>query len=200
MPDFNPENPSLEYTFDYLRPHFPGQDPAAFPMPCTVSVQEEADPYDWDPYDLEPVDENQSRVAFASFTVVSGPVGAQLRGSPDDMDEVLYKVAAMLALERPDLMATSIENGGDLLVLSNIWVEPKYRGHDIGHRILAGILSTVGRAVTMVILEAVPNLDEDDPSEYSPEHLPAKAALHHYWSRFGFKTAAQDYMVYTGSK
>ncbi|GAA5230090.1 hypothetical protein [Arthrobacter cryoconiti] len=169
---------------------------AEFPMPGTVSIQEEADPFDWDPYDLGSFDGQPDRVGIADFTIVPGPTGVQLGGSPDDMDEVLYNVAVMLALERPDLLAEILEKDGDLLVLSNVWIEPKYRGHQIGHRILAGILSLVGRGVAVVILKAAPNLDEDDPPEASPEHLPAKAALRRYWTHFGFPTAARDYMVY----
>ncbi|MEV8148666.1 hypothetical protein AB0O52_11040 [Arthrobacter sp. NPDC080073] len=47
----------------------------------------------------------------------------------------------------------------------------------------------------MVILQAAPDLDEDD-FEGTPEHTAAKAALSNYWRRYGFVPVAKDYMVF----
>jgi GNAT superfamily N-acetyltransferase len=85
--------------------------------------------------------------------------------------------------------------GGDLLVLSSLWVDPRFRGHKIGHSILKAIMGTVGRGTSLVILQAAPVLTDDGPEEDSPQHTAAKAALRRYWADFGFHEAARDYLA-----
>jgi GNAT superfamily N-acetyltransferase len=84
--------------------------------------------------------------------------------------------------------------GGDLMILSSLWVDPQFRGHKIGHAILKAILGTVGRATSLVVLQA-PVLTDDGLLEGSPEHTAAKAALRRYWADFGFQKAAGDYLA-----
>lgn len=72
-------------------------------------------------------------------------------------DQELANVAEMLTVERPDLLpAAGMELGGDLVVLSSLWIDPAYRGHKLGYEILRDILGTVGRAAALVILQASP--------------------------------------------
>jgi hypothetical protein len=114
----------------------------------------------------------------------------------DAVDQELASVAEMLTIERPELMPEAgMELGGDLLVLSSLWIDPKFRGHNLGHSVLKAILGTVGRAAAMVILQASPVLTDDGPEEGSPEHTASKEALRRYWTGFGFLEAAGDYLV-----
>jgi hypothetical protein len=94
----------------------------------------------------------------------------------DAVDSEMMGVAEMLAHERPNLTA-SMKRGGDLLVLSSMTVEPRFRGNRTGHAMLRAILGTVGRNTALVILEAAPLLDDDAPLEGSPEHVAAKKKL-----------------------
>lgn len=85
--------------------------------------------------------------------------------------------------------------GGDLMVLHSLRIEPRFRGNKIGHAVLKAILGTVGRSVSLVVLEAAPVLTDDGLQEGSPEHVAAKAALRRYWADFGFQVAAGDYLA-----
>lgn len=114
----------------------------------------------------------------------------------DAVDQQLANVAEMLTFERPDLMPNAgMELGGDLMVLSSLWINPRFRGHKLGHAVLKAILGTVGRATSLVVLEAAPILADDGPMEGSPEHTAAKKALQLYWADYGFQVAAGDYLV-----
>lgn len=114
----------------------------------------------------------------------------------DAVDQDLANIAEMPTIERPDLIPNAgMDLGGDLLVLTSLWVDPKFRGNKIGHAILKAILGTVGRATSLVVLPASPVLTDDGPQEGSPEHVAAKAALRRYWADFGFQEAAGDYLA-----
>lgn len=70
-----------------------------------------------------------------------------------------------------------------------------FRGNRIGHSILKAVVNTVGRASTLVVLQAAPVPGDGAPDEGTPEHRAAKAALRRYWADFGFREAAGDYLV-----
>jgi len=113
----------------------------------------------------------------------------------DAVDSEMMGVAEMLHHERPNLMA-AMDLGGDLLVLSSMTVEPRFRGNRTGHAMLRAILGTVGRNTALVILEAAPLLGDDAPMEGSPEHAAARKKLRRYWMDFGFREAAGDYLYF----
>ncbi|HET7139648.1 MAG TPA: hypothetical protein VFI36_05740 [Arthrobacter sp.] len=73
----------------------------------------------------------------------------------DAVDSEVLGVAEMLFNERPDLVE-DLEPGGDLLILSSLWIDPKFRGSKIGHTVLQAILGTVGRVAAQVVLQASP--------------------------------------------
>ncbi|UKA52451.1 hypothetical protein LFT45_11790 [Arthrobacter sp. FW305-BF8] len=66
-------------------------------------------------------------------------------------------MAEMLAHERPNLVRSGVKHGGDLLVLSSMTVEPRFRGNRTGH----AMLGTVGRNAALVVLEAAPQVSVD---------------------------------------
>jgi GNAT superfamily N-acetyltransferase len=149
----------------------------------------------WDSED-DDGDGREVHVGDARFSVVPDAGLIDLFMTLDAVDHELAGVAEMLTTERPDLLPNAaMELGGDLLVLSSLWIDPEFRGHKIGHAILKAILGTVGRATALVVLQASPVLTDDGPEEGSPEHSAAKEALRRYWADFGFREAARDYLV-----
>ncbi|MEV7132151.1 hypothetical protein AB0N24_04600 [Arthrobacter sp. NPDC093128] len=190
MPPLDPEYLTFDYHCHYRGIPGPDHDPEDYPMTWTVSVNATV----WDEDDDG--DGEEVHVGDARFTIVPDAGDIELFLTLDAVDQELANVAEMLTVERPDLMpAAGMDLGGDLLVLSSLWIEPKFRGHQTGHTVLTAILSTVGRAAAMVILEAAPLLSDDAPEEDTPQHLAAKTALHRYWTRFGFRSAFRDYLV-----
>jgi GNAT superfamily N-acetyltransferase len=191
MPALNPDYMTLDYRCQYRG--IPGldHDPGYFPMDWTVSV----DGMVWDEGE-EDNDGREVHVGDARFSIVPDAGLIDLFMTLDAVDQELANVAEMLTVERPDLMPDAeMELGGDLLVLSSLWIDPAFRGHKLGHAILRAILGTVGRAAALVILQASPVLTDDGPEEGSPEHAAAKDALRRYWADYGFQIAARDYLV-----
>jgi hypothetical protein len=114
----------------------------------------------------------------------------------DAVDSEMMGVAEMLVHEKPQLLQTSLRLGGDLLVLSSMSVESRFRGNRTGHAMLRAILGTIGRNTALVILEAAPVMDDDAPLEGSPQHVAARKKLRRYWMDFGFREAAGDYLYF----
>jgi GNAT superfamily N-acetyltransferase len=112
----------------------------------------------------------------------------------DAVNQEVASIGEMLTLKRPDLIEDMVL-GGDLLIVSSLWIEPKFRGKKLGYAVLKAILSTVGRSAVQVILQAVPVPPPGDPGEGTPEHVLAKDALRRYWEGFGFQPADGDYLV-----
>jgi hypothetical protein len=197
MAALDPDYMTLDYRCQYRG--IPGQDldPSDFAMDWTVSIDAPA----WaegNGDDFE--DERRVRVGKAHLTIVPDAGLIDLFDTLDAVDQQIANVAEMLTVERPDLMPnTGMELGGDLMVLSSLWIHPRFRGHKLGHAVLKAIIGTVGRAAALVILEAAPVLTDDGPMEESPEHMAAKKALRLYWTDYGFQVAAGDYLVLGGS-
>jgi GNAT superfamily N-acetyltransferase len=185
-------------TFDYRCEYrgIPGTDHDVEDYPMNWSVAVDGTVWEEDEAGTPIGDGEEVHVGDARFTVVPDAGLIDLFDTLDAVDQELANVAEMLTIERPDLMTSAgMELGGDLLVLSSLWIDPKYRGHRIGHAVLEAILGTVGRATTLVILQASPAPTNEGPEEGSPEHAAAKDALRRYWSDFGFQEAAGDYLV-----
>ena len=135
-------------------------------------------------------------VGKAHLSIVPDAGLIDLFDTVDAVDQILANVGEMLTAKRPALMISSgMELGGDLLVLHSLGIDPKFRGHKLGHKILKAILGAVGRATALVILEASPVLDDGGPVEGSPEHTAAEEALRRYWADYGFQEATGDYLV-----
>lgn len=191
MAALDPDYMTLDYRCQYRG--IPGldHDPSDFPMEWSVAI----DGLIWDEGE-EDGDGREVHVGDARFTIVPDAGLIDLFYTLDAVDQELANVAEMLTTERPELMPNAgMELGGDLLVLSSLWIDPAYRGHKLGHAVLRAILGTVGRATALVVLQAAPVLTDDGPVEGGPEHGAAKDALRRYWAGYGFQPAAGDYLV-----
>ena len=185
-------------TFDYRCEYrgIPGTEHDVEDYPMNWSVAVDGTVWEEDEAGIPIGDGEEVHVGDARFTVVPDAGLIDLFDTLDAVDQELANVAAMLTTERPDLMQEAgMELGGDLLVLSSLWIDPKYRGHKLGHAVLKAILNTVARATALVVLQAAPVLADGGPEEGSPEHAAAKQALRQYWADYGFQEAAGDYLV-----
>ncbi|MET3921078.1 hypothetical protein [Arthrobacter sp. UYEF20] len=191
MATLNPDYMTLDYRCQYRGIPSLDHDPSDFPMDWTVSI----DGRGWAEGE-EDNDGEDVHVGDARFSIVPDAGLIDLFDTLDAVDQELANVAEMLTIERPDLMPNAgMGLGGDLLVLSSLWIDPKFRGDKLGHAVLKAILGTVGRATALVILQASPVLTDGGPEEGSAEHSAAKEALRLYWADFGFQEAAGDYLV-----
>lgn len=193
MTAFDPESLTFRYSCEYRGIPGPGHDPGDYPIDWKVAVDGtvyETDDEGFDIGDGEEVHIGDARVRF-----IPDAGAIDLLDTMDAVDSEVMGVAEMLFNERPDLIE-DWESGGDLLILSSLWIDPEFRGDKIGHTVLRAILGTVGRAAALVVLQAAPVLTEDGPKEGSREHKTALVGLRRYWSGFGFTAAAGDYMVF----
>jgi len=191
MTALDPEYLTFDYRCEYRGIPGTDHDPEDYPMSWTVSVGGTVWKDDDDDSDGEEI-----HVGDARFSIVPDAGIIDLFDTLDAVDQEMANVAEMLTTERPDLMeAAGMDADGDLLVLSSLWIDPRFRGNRTGHAILKAILATVGRATAMVVLEAAPVLTDDGPEEGTPEHAAAKTALRRYWTDYGFRDAAGDYLV-----
>lgn len=114
----------------------------------------------------------------------------------DGADPEMKQIAEVLTAERPDLVSEHLQDGGDLMIVSTLEILPEYRGGRIGYTVLHAIVETVGRAVDLVVVHAVPAAGDGSPPEGSAEYEEAKAALKAYWQDFGFEEAAGEYLAF----
>lgn len=192
MTAFDPESLTFKYECECRGIPGPDKDPSDYPIDWTVSV--EGTVYETDDEGFDIGDGEVVHVGDASVRIVPDAGMIDLLDTMDAVDSEMMGVAEMLFHERPDLLE-ELEGGGDLLVLSSLWIDPKFRGNKIGHSVLKAILATVGRAASLVILRAAPLLTDHGPEEGTPEHDAARSALRRYWSGLGFQEAAGDYLV-----
>ncbi|WP_255770049.1 hypothetical protein [Pseudarthrobacter sulfonivorans] len=181
-------------TFDY-RCHFRGipgahHDPEDYPVPWTVTVTGTV----WDEDD-DGADGMEVPVGKAQLYLVPDAGIIDLLLTLDAANQDVAGVGAMLSLKRPDLIQ-DMALGGDLLIVSSLCIQPRFRGNKLGHAVLKAVLCTIGRSAVQVIMEASPVPADGAPEEGTPEHEAAKAALRQYWEEFGFQPADGDYLVF----
>jgi hypothetical protein len=120
MPALDPETLAFRYTCEYRG--IPGRehDPSDFPIDWTVSVSAAGS-----------IDEGSAdqavHVGDAFFRIVPDAGTIDLPGPTGAVDPEMLSIAQMLAHDRPGVMASGMDLGGDLLVLTSLRVDPRYR-------------------------------------------------------------------------
>ncbi|ALV43367.1 hypothetical protein AU252_21170 [Pseudarthrobacter sulfonivorans] len=189
MADLVPEYLTFDYSCRFRGVPGAHHDPEDYPVSWTARVIGTV----WDEDD-DGGDGTEVTVGEAHLYLVPDAGIIDLFLTLDAVNQEVANVGEMLSLKRPDLIE-DMALGGDLLILSSLWISPKFRGNNLGHSFLKAILCTIGRSAAMVILQAAPVLADGAPGEDTPEYEAAKAALRRYWEGFGFQPAAGDYLV-----
>jgi GNAT superfamily N-acetyltransferase len=114
-----------------------------------------------------------------------------------DGETAHFAEAFMAAGSRPDRLTVDGEPifQGDLMIISSVFVESRFRGHRVGQAVLKAILHAVGRGTKLTVLKAAPVLRGRKLREGSAAHRAESAALGRYWAELGFRPLWQDYMV-----
>jgi hypothetical protein len=191
MTALDPQYLTFAYRCEYRGIPGTDHDPEDYPMNWTVKVKGRVWDGEYDDGDGEEV-----KVGNAELYVVPDAGVIELFLTLDAVNQEVANVGEMLTIKRPDLIE-EMGMGGDLLILSSLWIDPKFRGNKVGHSVLKSILGTIGRSAALVILEAAPVLSDGSTEEGTPEHDAAKAALRRYWAGFGFQEAYGDYLVFS---
>jgi GNAT superfamily N-acetyltransferase len=189
MADLVPEYLTFDYSCRFRGVPGVHHDPEDYPVSWTVTVRGTV----WDEDD-DGGDGAEVIVGKAHLYLVPDAGIIDLFLTLDAVNQEVAGVGEMLTLKRPDLIE-DMALGGDLLIVSSLWIKPEFRGNKLGHAVLKAILGTIGRSAVQVILEAAPALTDGCPEENTPEHEAARAALRRYWEGFGFQPADGDYLV-----
>jgi hypothetical protein len=141
----------------------------------------------------EPLDENDEpteeiSVGWASVTIFSRYSSVNGFEAFDAIDGDYYTVGAVLFDPRTGDLAKGLEakySGvmGDILLCERTWIDPKYRGHDVGLLVKAMSLSALGRGCGIAVTY---------PAPFEGEHSDAGRkqaikALGAHWGRLGFQ-------------
>lgn len=90
--------------------------------------------------DSDDRDDSRVHVENAHFSIMPDAGLIDLFDTLDAVDQKMANVGEMLTINRPDLMPESgMEWSGDLLVLHSVRIDPKFRGHKLGHAVLKAI-------------------------------------------------------------
>jgi hypothetical protein len=190
MADLVPEYLTFDYSCQFRGVPGAHHHPEDYPVPWSVKAKGTV----WDADD-DGGDGTEVTVGKAHVYLIPDAGIIDLFLTLDAVNPEVANVGEMLSLKRPDLIE-DMALGGDLLIVSSVWIEPKFRGNMLGHAVLKAILCTIGRSVAQVVLQASPASAIGAPEEGTPEHEAGKAALRRYWESFGFRPADGDYLVF----
>jgi GNAT superfamily N-acetyltransferase len=112
--------------------------------------------------------------------------------------ENLDQVRGVLA-SQPELMKDlgMDSDGGDLMVVAALAIEPDYRGQALGHHVVNALLETMGRAVRLTVLEAALNLGAEETSAAPGGDTDPAESQRTYWEDFGFMPVEGAVMAYS---
>lgn len=156
---------------------------------------------------LEPANDTleadaQGRVTVAEARIYVIPdVGAvNLFDTLDAHSAELFQFAEAFIAAGSEPSQLSIEGEpvleGDLMIVSWVSVQPRFRGHRAGHQLLKAILDAIGRDTVATVLHAAPGL-QDGVEEGSAKHRVECRALAKYWGEAGFRPLHRNIMVLT---
>jgi GNAT superfamily N-acetyltransferase len=189
----------LSYEMEYGARLDPWEWPEGYPQEWSVRAFIEPDEPEAE-YDDKLMDA-RGRIAVADAQIYVIPdVGAiDFWNTLDahDGETAHFAEAFMAAGSRSDRLSVDGEPifEGDLMIVSSVHVEQRFRGHRVGQAVLKAILHAVGRGTVLTVLRAAPVLRGRKLREGSAAHRAESAALGRYWAELGFRPLWQDYMV-----
>lgn len=190
----------LTYALDYPARPDSWDRPEDYPQSWDVRAYIDAEILEPD-YDTLQADA-QGRVTIAEARVYVIPdVGAvNLFETLDAHSAELSQFAEAFIAAGSEPSQLSIEGEpvleGDLMIVSWVSVQPRFRGHRAGHQVLKAILDAVGRGTVVTVLHAAPGL-EDGMEEGSVKHRMECRGLARYWGEVRFRPLHRDFMVLT---
>lgn len=179
MSVFDPDLLRFSYRCSYSGIPGPDQEPEDYPMLWEFTIS-----------DLE--DGREIQVGEGRFYIIADVAKIDTFDVLDSAGQELSPLGKLVQEQYSDLTVTA---DPDLMFLSWLEIDPRFRGRKLGHYVLTAILSTVGRSVSTVALKAAPVLGDGGPEEGTPEHRQACAALKKHWRSYGFKPAGKKYLT-----
>lgn len=177
MSVLDPDLLQFSYSCTYSGIPGPDHEPEDYPMRWEFTIT-----------DLE--DGREVRVGEGRFYIVADVAEIDTFDVLDAHSQELSPLGSLLDQDS-DLTVTPEP---DLMFLSWLRIEPRFRGQDLGHYVITAILRTVGRSVGRAVLEAAPVLGDDGPEAGTAAHREACAALRKHWRSYGFQPAGEKYL------
>jgi len=190
----------LTYALDYAAHPDSWERPEDYPQSWSIRAYIDADILDPD-YDTFDADaQGRVTVAEASVHLVPDVGSVNLFDTLDAHSADLSRFAEAFIVAGSEPSQLSVEGEpvleGDLMIVSWVSVQPRFRGHRAGHQIFKAILGAIGRGTVVTVLHAAPGL-KDDTDEGSLKHRRECRALAKYWGELGFRPLDGNIMVLT---
>jgi len=191
----------LTYALDYPAKSDSWERPEDYPQSWSIRAYIEADILEPDDYDNFEADaQGQVTIAEAHVYLIPDVGGINLFDTLDAHSAQLARYAEAFIAAGSEPGQLSIEGEpileGDLMIVTWVSVQPRFRGHHAGHQVLKAIFDTIGRDTVVTVLHAAPGL-RDDMEEGSAKHRMECRGLAKYWGQFGFRPLDDYIMVLT---
>lgn len=190
----------LTYALDYPARPDSWQRPEDYPQSWNVSAYIDADILEHDGHTSEADAHGRVTVAEASIHVIPEIGNVDLFETLDAHSGELSRFAEAFIAAGSGPHQLSIKGEpvfeGDLMIVSWVSVQPRFRGHRAGHQMLKAILEAIGRGTAVTVLHAAPGL-QDGEEEGSFKHRLECRGLAKYWSELGFRPLHGNIMVLT---
>jgi hypothetical protein len=190
----------LTYALDYPARTDSWERPEDYPQSWDVRAYIDADILEPDYDTLEADAQGRVTVAEASVYLIPDVGDVNLFETLDAHSAELSQFAEAFIAAGSEPSQLSIEGEpvleGDLMVVSWVNIQPRFRGHRAGHQVLKAILDAIGRGTVVTVLRAAPGL-QDGVEEGSAKHRMECRGLAKYWGEVGFRPLHRNIMVLT---
>lgn len=190
----------LTYALDYPARPDSWDRPEDYPQSWDVRAYIDAEILEPDYDTLEADAQGRVTIAEARVYVIPDVGAVNLFETLDAHSADLSQFAEAFIAAGSEPSQLSIEGEpvleGDLMIVSWVSVQPRFRGHRAGHQVLKAILDAVGRGTVVTVLRAAPGL-QDGMEEGSVKHRLECRALAKYWGEVRFRPLHRDFMVLT---
>ncbi len=127
-------------------------------------------------------------MGWATVTLLRDDAAADLYEVLDSIDGDHETIGATIFDASTGKLAPALEEMlmlpvGDILICDRTWIDPQYRGHDLGLVIKAMTIQVLGRGCAFAV--AYPAPFEGELTGAAREHAIERLGAH--WSRVGFK-------------